>query len=124
MATTQNEPKQTAGGQPGDKVAVLASGNSAEAANGRNSASAMQAAADLQQMAPYADLSMDIEAELDQRTMAVRELLSLAPGSVVKLTRSAGENVDVRVNGARIGFGEIVILENKVGVRITDFETL
>ena len=65
---------------------------------------------------------MEIEVELDQRQMAVRDLLGLAPGVIVRLSRSAGENVDVCVNGLRIGFGEIVILQNKVGVRITDFE--
>lgn len=65
---------------------------------------------------------MEIEVELDQRPMRVWDLLHLAPGSIIRLTRSAGENVDVCVNGTRIGFGEIVILQNKVGVRITDFE--
>lgn len=66
---------------------------------------------------------MEIEVELDRRTLLVRDLLDLAPGRIIPLTRAAGENVDVRVNGTRIGFGEIVILENKIGVRITDFET-
>ncbi len=65
---------------------------------------------------------MEIEVELDQRSMLVRDLLNLAPGSIVRLTRSAGENVDICVNGTRVAFGEIVILQNKVGVRITDFE--
>jgi flagellar motor switch protein FliN len=121
METTN---KQAETSQPTGQAIALAGTGRAEAGDVMTSAVAIQAEADLQQMAAYADLPMDIEAELDQRTMAVRELLSLAPGSVVRLTRSAGENVDVRVNGARIGFGEIVILENKVGVRITDFEIL
>lgn len=77
----------------------------------------------LQQMAQHADIPMEIEVELDRRTMLVRDLLDLAPGSVVELTRAAGENVDVCVNGTRIGFGEIVILEDKIGVRITDLDT-
>lgn len=77
---------------------------------------------DLQALAFHADLPMEIEVELDQRPMRVLDLLELAPGSIIPLTRSAGENVDVCVNGTRIGFGEIVILQNKVGVRITDFE--
>lgn len=80
-------------------------------------------AANLQQIAPHADLPMDIEVELDHRPIRVRDLLELSPGSIVRLVRSAGENVDVCVNGTRVGFGEIVILENKIGVRITDFET-
>ncbi|MCU0226262.1 MAG: FliM/FliN family flagellar motor switch protein [Bryobacterales bacterium] len=77
----------------------------------------------LQSMEHHADLPMEIEVELDQRPMTVRDLLNLAAGSIVRLTRSAGENVDVCVNGSRVAVGEIVILQNKVGVRITDFES-
>jgi len=40
---------------------------------------------------------------------------------VIRMTRSAGENIDILVGGTLIGFGEIVIIEDAVGVRITDF---
>jgi flagellar motor switch protein FliN/FliY len=53
--------------------------------------------------------------------MRVHDILQLSAGSVLKMTRSAGENIDVRIGGALIGFGEIVILEEQMGVRITDF---
>ena len=69
----------------------------------------------------YADLSLGIEVELDRKPMTVREILRLKPGSVLRMTRSAGENIDIRVGGALMGFGEIVILEERMGVRITDF---
>ena len=62
-----------------------------------------------------------IEVELDRKTLKVSEILRLAPGSVLKMDRSAGENIDIRVGGTLVGFGEIVILEDKMGVRITDF---
>jgi flagellar motor switch protein FliN/FliY len=52
--------------------------------------------------------------------MTVREILELDSGTVMKLTRSAGENIDVRLSGTLVGFGEIVIIENIMGVRITD----
>jgi flagellar motor switch protein FliN/FliY len=42
-------------------------------------------------------------------------------GSVIKMLRSAGENIDIYVGGAMLGSGEIVIIEESVGVRITDF---
>jgi flagellar motor switch protein FliN/FliY len=77
----------------------------------------------LQSISEFADIPMEIEVELDRRSLLVRDLLDLAPGRVISLTRAAGENVDVRVNGTRLGLGEIVILENRIGVRITDFET-
>jgi flagellar motor switch protein FliN len=54
-------------------------------------------------------------------TLTVREILALEQGSVVKMPRSAGENIDIVIRGAIIGSGEIVIIEETVGVRITDF---
>jgi len=75
----------------------------------------------LEGTAAMADVPLDIEVELDRKMMTVREILGLAPGSVLKMTRSAGENIDIRVGGALMGYGEIVILEERMGVRITDF---
>lgn len=72
-------------------------------------------------IAVMADVQLDIEVELDRKTMRVRDILGLAAGSVLKMTRSAGENIDIRVGGVLMGFGEIVILEERMGVRITDF---
>jgi flagellar motor switch protein FliN/FliY len=43
--------------------------------------------------------------------------------SIIKLTRSAGENLDIRLGGALIGSGEIVVSETTTGVRLTDFRT-
>ena len=53
--------------------------------------------------------------------MTIREVLALRAGAVIKTTRAAGENVAILVGGAPIGSGEIVIMEETVGVRITDF---
>lgn len=66
-------------------------------------------------------MPVELEVELDRKTLPLREILELAPGSVLRMTRSAGENIDIRVGGALVGFGEIVILEDSMGVRITDF---
>ena len=59
--------------------------------------------------------------DIDRKTMTVREILMLDQGSVIKMMRSAGENIDIYVGGAMLGSGEIVIIEEAVGVRITDF---
>ncbi len=75
----------------------------------------------LEQIAAVADVPVDIQVNLDQKIMTVRHILELNVGSVIRLTRSAGENIDILVGGALMGFGEIVILENNTGVRITDF---
>ena len=68
-----------------------------------------------------ADVCVPVEVELDRKIMSVAELLSMEYGTVIKMSRSAGENIDIRVGGALVGFGEIVILEENMGVRITDF---
>jgi len=69
-----------------------------------------------------ADLPLDVSVELDRKVMTVREILEIDQGSVIKMNRSAGENIDILVGGALMGFGEIVIIEDMMGVRITDFQ--
>ena len=76
-----------------------------------------------EEIALCADVPLDITAELDRKIMTIREILALDTGSVVKMTRSAGENIDILVGNALVAFGEIVIIETTMGVRITDFNT-
>lgn len=75
----------------------------------------------LESIAHIGDVPLSIEAELDRRVMTVRRILELKPGTVIKLSRSAGENISLLVGGSLVGSGEIVVLEEIVGVRITDF---
>ncbi len=75
----------------------------------------------LQQIGHLADIPLYIDVELARKSMAVGEILTLDNGSVVKMMRAAGENIDILVGGTLIGSGEIVIIEETVGVRITDF---
>ncbi len=75
----------------------------------------------LEQLAHFADVPIRIDVELDRKVMTLRQMLELAEGSVIKMSRSAGENIDVMAGGAILGFGEIVIIEDTVGVRLTDF---
>ena len=53
--------------------------------------------------------------------MTTREVLQLEEGCVIGTARSAGENIDIYIGGVICGSGEIVVIENKLGVRITDF---
>jgi flagellar motor switch protein FliN/FliY len=53
--------------------------------------------------------------------MTIAKILDLGPDSVIRMARSAGDNIDILVGGALVGYGEIVIIEDAVGVRITDF---
>jgi flagellar motor switch protein FliN/FliY len=52
--------------------------------------------------------------------MTVRELLSLTPGSIVELDRVAGTPIDVLVNGTVVARGEVVVVDEEFGVRITE----
>jgi flagellar motor switch protein FliN/FliY len=75
----------------------------------------------LQEIADLADVIVDVEVELGRRIMTIAQILQLGPDSVVRMGRSAGDNIDILVGGTLVGYGEIVIIEDAVGVRITDF---
>lgn len=74
-----------------------------------------------ERMQHLADVLVDISVELDRKTVTLRQVLDLDKGSVLKLSRSAGENIDIMIGGALVAFGEIVVIEDMMGVRITDF---
>ena len=75
----------------------------------------------LQEIADFADVPVEVEVQLGRRIMTIAQILELGPDSVVRMGRSAGDNMDILVGGSLIGYGEIVIIEDAVGVRITDF---
>ena len=75
----------------------------------------------LDEIAFVADVPVKVEVELDRKIVTIAEVLDIDIDSVVRMTRSAGENIDILIGGTLIGFGEIVIIEDAVGVRITDF---
>ena len=75
----------------------------------------------LEQIAAFGNVPMDLEVELGRKTMTLGQVLGLRVGSVIKLPRSAGENIDILAGRRPLGSGEIVIIEERFGVRITDF---
>ena len=75
----------------------------------------------LDEIRGFEDLQIDVGVEVGRRPMSLRSILELEHGSVVKLPRPAGENMDVLVGSAFVGHGEIVVMEDIVGIRITDF---
>lgn len=66
------------------------------------------------------DVEMVVTAELGRTTMPVRELLGLAPGMVVEIDRAAGAPIDLLVNGRKIAAGEVVVIDEEFGIRITE----
>jgi flagellar motor switch protein FliN/FliY len=74
-----------------------------------------------EEIAHIANVPIEVEVQLDRRYMKISEILSLEEGSIVEMERSAGENIDIYIGSRLAAFGEIVIIENIMGVRITDF---
>jgi flagellar motor switch protein FliN/FliY len=66
------------------------------------------------------DVAVTLALEVGRARMPVRELLQLAPGAIVELDRLASEPLDVLVNGVRIARGEVVVVNDKFGIRLTD----
>ena len=66
------------------------------------------------------DVAVTLALEVGRARMSVRDLLQLAPGAVVELDRLAGEALDVLVNGVRIARGEVVVVNEKFGIRLTE----
>ncbi len=66
------------------------------------------------------DIPVSISMEVGSTEISIRNLLQLNQGSVVELDRLAGEPLDVLVNGTLIAHGEVVVVNEKFGIRLTD----
>ncbi|MFT6734748.1 MAG: flagellar motor switch protein FliN/FliY [Polaribacter sp.] len=66
------------------------------------------------------DIPVSLSMEVGSTQIAIRNLLQLTQGSVVELDRLAGEPLDVKVNGTLIAHGEVVVVNEKYGIRLTD----
>ncbi len=69
------------------------------------------------------DIPVQITVELGRTKITIKNLLQLAHGSVVELDAMAGEPMDVLVNGTLIAQGEVVVVNDKFGIRLTDIIT-
>jgi flagellar motor switch protein FliN/FliY len=66
------------------------------------------------------DVSVTLSMEVGRTRMPIRNLLQLNQGSVIELDRAAGEPLDVFVNGTLVAHGEVVVVNEKFGIRLTD----
>lgn len=66
------------------------------------------------------DIPVQISMEVGSTSITIRNLLQLNQGSVIELDRLAGEPLDVLVNGTLIAHGEVVVVNDKFGIRMTD----
>jgi flagellar motor switch protein FliN/FliY len=65
-------------------------------------------------------VDMEVTVELGRTRMTVRELLALSPGAVLELDRAAGSPADLLVNGRLIARGEVVVVDEDFGLRVTE----
>jgi flagellar motor switch protein FliN len=69
------------------------------------------------------DVSLPITVELGRARMQIQDILKLAPGSVIELDKSAGDPVELYINDRRIARGEVVVIDESFGVRLTGIVT-
>lgn len=71
-----------------------------------------------------ADVSVAVEAHFEERMMDLREVLAIRPGSVIALDRPAGETLSVYVGNVLLASAEVIVIEDHLALRITEFERL
>lgn len=100
---------------------------SADKISGEHKDSAMQSVESVKKIADDLGLVLDIPVqmtvELGRARMTIKDLLGLSQGSVVSLEGWVGEPLDILINGYLIAQGEVVVVSDKFGVRITDIIT-
>ena len=73
-----------------------------------------------EELARLHDVPVELAVEVGRTKMTIREALALGPGSIVTLNRLAGEPVDLLVNGKPIARGEVVVIDEEFGLRISE----
>ena len=68
----------------------------------------------------FLDVQISVQAQLGQANVSMRDLLQLAPGSVLKLDKQVGESVDLFMRGARFATGKLVVVGEQLGVQIEE----
>ena len=76
--------------------------------------------AEVQSWSNYLDLSVSLAVELGRTKLTAEEILALEQSSIIQLPRSTGEGVDLMAGGKRIARGEIIMIEDRTGVRINE----
>lgn len=80
----------------------------------------VELAATPEALARLHDVPVELAVEVGRTQMTIREALALGPGSIVTLNRLAGEPVDLLVNGKPIARGEVVVIDEEFGLRVTE----
>ncbi len=81
---------------------------------------ALAAGGDESDLARLHDVPVELTVEIGRTRMTIGETLALGPGAIVSLNRLAGEPVDLLVNGTPIARGEVVVIDEEFGLRVTE----
>ena len=65
------------------------------------------------------DIAVEVRVEVGNSRLTISELLNLAPGSIIELDRTAGSPADLLVNGTKVGQGDVVVVDESYGIRLT-----
>jgi flagellar motor switch protein FliN/FliY len=106
--TTQNEPQTTGAGQAAPQPASFPPVQNADAGGPPKNIDFIL------------DIPMSVAVYVGSTKMAIRDLLQLAQGSVIELDKLAGEPMEVMVNNKLVARGEVVVVNEKFGIRLTD----
>ena len=66
------------------------------------------------------DVPLEVTVELGRTSKSIKEILDFTPGTIIELNRLAGEPIDVLVNGKFVAKGEVVVMEEAFGIRVTE----
>ncbi|MEK6706287.1 MAG: flagellar motor switch protein FliN [Bdellovibrionota bacterium] len=110
-----------AGSQPApDGVPRGAASGEQAPAGAANTPAAKTSGSQVQSLDFILDIPLKVTVELGRSKMAIREVLQLAQGSVIELSKFAGEPLEVLINDKLIARGEVVVVNEKFGIRLTD----
>jgi len=70
----------------------------------------------------FLDVPLKVRIQLGQKYLKIREILQLKEQSIIELPKSAGENIDILVNGRLVAFGEVLEMEGNAGIRLTNLK--
>jgi len=74
----------------------------------------------IQNLERILDIPLEVSVELGRSRMLINKLLQLGAGSVIELNKPSGEPLDILINGRLIARGEVVVIQGKYGIRLTD----
>ncbi len=118
--TSEGQQSAPAGGGDDDWASAMGDQGGTQAANFNELGDGTSADPGNQNLDFLLDVPLEVSVELGRTSMIINKMLQLTQGSVVELEKSAGEPVEIYVNNKLLGKGEVVVVNDRFGVRITE----